>query len=67
MRIHITERYINKILVLTSWEGKSWCGVCALNEADQLPEDINRIKQRMVDLAKRPNASRNGKRRAVKC
>lgn len=67
MHIHITEKYINKILVLTTWEGKSWCGVCALNEEDQLPESLVEIKQRMVDLAKRPNASRNGKRKAVKC
>jgi hypothetical protein len=67
MVIKITEKWVNKILILTSWEGNSWCGVRGLAEKDQSPETILEAKQDMIWAAERPNAPRNGIRKATKC
>lgn len=64
-----TEKFfeINRVLVLTLWEGQKWCSVTGLKPEDQTPENIEAVKASMVKAAKRKWAPRNGVRVAYKC
>lgn len=67
MKISFTEQLMgNGVLLITSWDGDQWCNVVGLHKPEQTPENITKVKKRMAEAAKRPDAPRNGKRYAVK-
>ncbi|UTN90305.1 putative tail protein [Klebsiella phage vB_KpnS_Uniso31] len=63
MKISFTELVLGTgVMLITSWEGDSWCNVTGLRKSEQTPENIAKIKKRMAEAARRPGAPRNGKR-----